>query len=118
VNRAVSVDGVQTGLKEVQERLNAQKKLLKGCNHEIGAAHAEKSQLVKDMSNVQLQVQELEHKVSKCNKDTNDAAKLVHVCCDFAEFVTVIIIMCELFRVKVFYVKNVLGIIVRICSLV
>ena len=68
---------MKAGLKDVQERLNAQKKLLKGCNREIGEAHAEKSQVVKDMSNMQLQVQELEHKVSKCNKDTNDAAKLV-----------------------------------------
>jgi len=69
---------VQAGLKEVQEKLNAQKTLLKGCNREIGEAHAEKSQLVKDMNNKQLEVQELEHKVSKCNKDTNDAAKLVY----------------------------------------
>ena len=77
MNGAMSVCCLKDGLKEVQERLNAQKKLLKGCNREIGEAHAEKSQLVKDMNNMQLQVQELEHKVSKCNKDSNDAAKLV-----------------------------------------
>ena len=61
----------------MQDKLNAQKNLLKGCNEEINEAHAEKSQLIKDVSNTQLQVQELEHKVNKCNKDTNDAAKLV-----------------------------------------
>ena len=69
---------MQASLKEVQDRLNAQKNLLKGCNHEISEAHAEKSQLTKDISNTQLEIQELEHKVSKCNKDTNDAAKLVN----------------------------------------
>ena len=77
MNGVMSVYCLKDGLKEVQERLNAQKKLLKGCTREIGEAHAEKSQLVKDMNNMQLQVQELEHKVSKCNKDSNDAAKLV-----------------------------------------
>ena len=64
---------------DAQERLNAQKKLLKGCNREIGEAHAERTQLVKDMSKVQLHFQELEHKVNKCNKDTNDAARLVYI---------------------------------------
>ena len=62
----------------MQDKLNAQKNLLKGCNREIGEAHAEKSQLMKAISNSQLQVQELDHKVNKCNKDTNDAAKLVN----------------------------------------
>jgi len=49
---------------------------------------------MKAISNSQLQVQELDHKVNKCNKDTNDAAKLVnclqilskdmyHVCCSW-----------------------------------
>jgi len=61
----------------VQDKLNAQKTLLKGCNHEISEAHGEKTQLMKEISNTDLQIQELDHKVSKCNKDTNDAAKLV-----------------------------------------
>ena len=69
---------MKASLKEVQEKLTAQKQLLKGCNREINEAHAEKSHLVKDISNVQLQVQELNHKVDKCKKDTNEAAKLVN----------------------------------------
>jgi len=73
----ISANLLQASLKEVQDKLNAQKNLLKGCNHEISQAHAEKSQLTKDVSDTQLQIQELEHKVTKCNKDTNDAAKLV-----------------------------------------
>jgi len=68
---------VKTSLKELQEKLNTQKNLLKGCNQEISEAQAQRAQLVKDISNTQLDIQELEHKVSKCNKDTNDAAKLV-----------------------------------------
>jgi len=68
---------VKASLKEVQDKLNAQKNLLKGCNREIGEAHAEKSQLLKDLNNTQLDILELERKISKCNKDTNDAAKLV-----------------------------------------
>jgi len=89
VNHEISDDRVKAGMKEAQEKLNEQKKLLKGCNREINEAHAEKSQLVKDMNNVQLQVQELEHKMSKCNKDTNDAAKLVCEtipCLEFCQF--------------------------------
>jgi len=78
LNREISADLLQASLKEVQDKLNAQKHLLKGCNHEISEAHAEKAQITKDVSDTQLQIQELEHKVSKCNKDTNDAAKLVH----------------------------------------
>ena len=69
---------MKSALKELQEKLNAQKNLLKGCSREINEANAEKAQITKDMSNVQLQVQELEHKVAKCNKDTNDAVKLVN----------------------------------------
>ena len=77
----ICVERVKASLKEVQDKLTAQKNLLKGCNREINEAHAEKSQIGKDISNTQLQIQELEHKVSKCNKDTNDAAKLVSECC-------------------------------------
>jgi len=78
----------------VQDKLNAQKTLLKGCNHEISEAHGEKTHLLKDMSNMELQVQELEHKVSKCNKDTNDAAKLV---CKYISFINLSLYIQNLF---------------------
>jgi len=67
----------KASLSELQEKLNAQKNLLKGCNREINEAQAERSRLAKDISNTQLEIQELELKVNKCNRDTNDAAKLV-----------------------------------------
>jgi len=82
-----STDCVKAGLKDVQDKLTAQKNLLKGCNREINEAHGEKTHLTKDLSNAQLQIQELEHKVNKCNKDTNDAAKLVSISAVTAQLV-------------------------------
>jgi flagellar biosynthesis GTPase FlhF len=67
----------QAQLKEAQEKLNAQKDLLKGCSKEINEMQAERSRIVKDFNNAQLQLQELQHKETKYQKESKDAAKLV-----------------------------------------
>ena len=66
-------------MKEAQAKLNAQKDLLKSCNKDINEKLVEQKSLGKEASAAALQVQELEHKVSKCNKDAKEAAKQVRM---------------------------------------
>jgi chromosome segregation ATPase len=71
----------QAQLKDVQGQLTNQKELLKGCSKEISEMQAERSQIARDFNNAQLQLQELAHKETKCQKDSKDAAKLVGLPC-------------------------------------
>ena len=67
----------QKAVKEAQAALSKQKELLKACNKDINAKISEQHALQKDDKTAQVQLQELEHKVTKCNKDAKDAARQV-----------------------------------------
>jgi len=59
--------------------LNKQKDLLKACNKDIQAKLGEQKQMTKDINNIQLQLQELQHNVTKSKKESEDAARLVGI---------------------------------------
>ena len=64
-------------MKAAQAMLAAQKELLKACNKDISEKINDQRALQKDDNAAQLQLQELEHKVTKCKKDAKDAARQV-----------------------------------------
>ena len=64
-------------MKKAKDVLNSQKDLLKACNKDINERLAEQKELQQDSKAAQLQMQEMEHKISKCNKDAKDAARQV-----------------------------------------
>ena len=66
-------------MQKTQAALTQQKALLKECNKDINEKLAEQQKLQKEMNDAQLQVKEIEHKITKCNKECIDAAK--QVCC-------------------------------------
>ena len=66
-------------MKEAQEGVNKQKALLKACNQDIQAKVTEQKNLQKESHASDLKIQELEHKVSKFQKDSKDAARQVSV---------------------------------------
>ena len=64
-------------MQEVQGRLDDQKQLLRACDKDISERAQEQQALHKQVNQVQLQVQETEHKLSKMTKDSRDAARQV-----------------------------------------
>jgi structural maintenance of chromosome 2 len=62
---------------DAQTAVAQQKALLKACNQDINQKLSEQQKLQKDVNDAQLQVQEMDHKVAKHNKDSHDAAKQV-----------------------------------------
>lgn len=67
-------------MKAAQGELNKHKDLLKARNKDITAAATEQRALQKESSAAQLKVQELQHKVTKVQKDSQDAARQVRKC--------------------------------------
>ena len=68
---------LQSEVRDAQAALAQQKALLKECNKDINQKLGEQQKLQKDVNDAQLQVQEMDHKVTKHNKDSHDAAKQV-----------------------------------------
>ncbi|KAL5017230.1 hypothetical protein ScPMuIL_006819 [Solemya velum] len=66
-------------VKEAQALLNKQKQLLKSCNKDISDKVCEQRDMQKDCHNSELKIQELEHKISKFQKDSRDSARQVEV---------------------------------------
>ncbi|XP_077867621.1 structural maintenance of chromosomes protein 2-like [Saccoglossus kowalevskii] len=64
-------------VKEAQSDLNKQKQKLKECDKDINTKSSEMQKLKSEDNDTQLKIQELEHKISKHNKDSKDAAKMV-----------------------------------------
>lgn len=64
---------------EAQTAVAKHKDLLKGCNREIGQHQAEQKRVHNECTNAQLKLQELEHKLHKCGKDSKEAAKQVEL---------------------------------------
>lgn len=67
-------------MKVAQGEVNKQKDLLNACNKDINSAASEQRALQKEHSASELKVQELQHKVTKGQKDSQDAARQVSVC--------------------------------------
>ena len=70
----------QDEVKGAQGELNKHKDLLKARNKDINAAATQQRALQKESSAAQLKVQELQHKVTKGQKDSQDAARQVGKC--------------------------------------
>lgn len=68
---------LQVAVLEAQQAVTKHKELLKGCNREIGERQAEQKRLQKDCNNAGLELQELDHKLNKCGKDSKEAARQV-----------------------------------------
>ncbi|XP_067679791.1 structural maintenance of chromosomes protein 2-like [Haliotis asinina] len=64
-------------VKEAQDELNKQKELLKSCNKDINSKVAAQRELQKENNSAQLKIQEMEHKITKHQKDSRDAVKQV-----------------------------------------
>lgn len=54
-----------------------QKEKLKACNKDIETRATEKRKLQKETNNAELQLQKLDHDISKSTKDSKDAARRV-----------------------------------------
>ena len=65
-------------MKEAQADLNKKKDVLKACNKDIQTHLTEQRNLLKENDAAELEGQELEHKITKCNKDSKEAAKTVN----------------------------------------
>lgn len=70
----------QAKVSEAQTAVARHKDLLKGCNREIGQHQAEQKRVHNECTNSQLKLQELEHKLHKCGKDSKEAARQVNSC--------------------------------------
>lgn len=68
---------LQDVVKAAQEEVNKQKALLKECDKDIGQKVAEQKNLQKEGHTAEIKIKELENKISKMQKDSNDAARLV-----------------------------------------
>ena len=64
-------------MKEAKKELDRQKAVLKDCNTDIQGHIGEQQNLMKEDQEMQLQIQELEHTMSKYQRDTKDAANKV-----------------------------------------
>lgn len=64
-------------VKEAKKELDRQKAVLKDCNTDIQGHIGEQQTLMKEDQEMQLQLQELEHTMSKYQRDTKDAANKV-----------------------------------------
>ena len=64
-------------MQKAQTALTEQKALLKERNKDINEKLAEQKKLQKEMNDAQLEVKEMEHKITKCNKECHDAAQQV-----------------------------------------
>ncbi|XP_033737632.1 structural maintenance of chromosomes protein 2-like isoform X2 [Pecten maximus] len=64
-------------VKEAQSELNKQKELLKACNSDINQKVEEQHSLTKEHHAAELKIQELEHKMSKFQSDSQAAARQV-----------------------------------------
>ena len=69
----------QEAVKEAQKALNEQKEILKACNKDIEQRRAEQNSLSREGNAADLQLQELDHKITKSHKDSKEAAKLVRL---------------------------------------
>ncbi|ESP01316.1 hypothetical protein LOTGIDRAFT_212851 [Lottia gigantea] len=70
-------DEQKLAVTQAQEDVNKQKELLKSRNKEITEKVGEQRNKQKELKAAQLEIQDLEHKISKHQKDTRDAVKLV-----------------------------------------
>ncbi|XP_065657312.1 structural maintenance of chromosomes protein 2 isoform X2 [Hydra vulgaris] len=64
-------------VKNAEDMLHNQKEILKHCNENITNLSKEKNQIVKESSNNALLLKDLMHRISKINKETQDAANKV-----------------------------------------
>ena len=64
-------------MKAAQEEVNKQKALLKACDKDIGQKVAEQKSLQKEGHSAEIKIKELDNKITKMQKDSNDAARLV-----------------------------------------
>jgi len=80
-------DDKKAAVKEAEESLTKQKETLKECSAQISDKNKEKSQLNKEVCGNLLQLKELEHKISKMNKDSHDAARRVELMLEKYEWI-------------------------------
>ena len=64
-------------MKAAQAELNKQKELLKSRNKDINDKVMEQRELQKEGNKSELAIKELEHKITKHQKDARDAVKMV-----------------------------------------
>ena len=67
----------QARVKECQENLNQQKELLNACNKEIRVATKELKGFQDENKKIQLEIQELDHKKNKLQKESKDTVSQV-----------------------------------------
>ncbi|XP_057298793.1 structural maintenance of chromosomes protein 2-like [Hydractinia symbiolongicarpus] len=77
----------KAAVKDAEEKLANQKEALRLCSENITTKSKEKGQLLKEASNGQLKFKELEHKITKINKDSHDAAQRVELMLDKYEWI-------------------------------
>ena len=67
----------QDVVKAAQEEVNKQKALLKACDKDIGQRVAEQKNIQKEGHNAEIKIKELDNKITKMQKDSNDATRQV-----------------------------------------
>lgn len=77
----------KSAVKDAQEQVKRQKETLKACSESITAKSKEKGQLLKEASNGQLNMKEMEHKIVKIKKDSQDATNRVEHMIDKYEWI-------------------------------
>ena len=69
----------QAQVKEAQDALNTHKATLKAYSEQIGARDAEKRDLNKENNQCDLDIQQMEHKIAKFQKDSKDTCRYVSI---------------------------------------
>lgn len=67
----------QAEVQQAQDALNKHKETLKLYNKDIAQKESEKKDLNRESNECGLKIQELEHKITKFQKDSKDASKYV-----------------------------------------
>ena len=67
----------QAEVAEAQANVKAQKELLSGQNKEINAMTAKKEQIIKNSDEAQLEIKQLDHKLSKLKSEAKEAENRV-----------------------------------------
>ena len=65
-------------MKAAQEEVNKQKALLKACDKEIGQRVSEQKNIQKEGHTAEIKIKELDNKITKMTKDSNDATRQVN----------------------------------------
>ncbi|XP_055956394.1 structural maintenance of chromosomes protein 2-like [Patella vulgata] len=81
-------DNQKSAVLQAQEAVNKQKLLLRAKNKEIGEKVAEQRTCQKEIKTTKLEMQDLDHKITKHQKDFRDAIKLVENLLQEYEWIT------------------------------